>query len=81
MTNEETNKALDSVQKHLQSMLEKLESIKVEQEEDLKTASGPARQQTEISLLQTKALINEITNSKANLEAMLKRMASGRGEQ
>lgn len=81
MTNEETNKALDSVQKHLQSMLDKLESIKAEQEEDLKTASGATIQQTELSLLQTKALIEEITNSKLNLEAMLKRMASGKREQ
>lgn len=81
MTNEETNKALDSVQKHLQSMLDKLESIKAEQEEDLRTASGATLQQTELSLLQTKALIEEITNSKLNLEAMLKRMASGKREQ
>lgn len=81
MTNEETNKALDAVRKHLQSMLDKLGSIKLEQEEDLKIASGATLQQTELALKQTQALIDEITNSKVNLEAMLQRMASGKKEQ
>jgi hypothetical protein len=71
MTNEQTNQALSSVRKHLTAMLQKLEDIKAEQEEDLKSLTGPARVATETSLAQTQKLIDEIEKSKANIEAEL----------
>ena len=72
MTNEETNKALDSVRRHLHAMLEKLELLRTDQEEDLKTITGPERKQTETSLAQTEKLIDEIKKSQSNIEAVLK---------
>ena len=76
MTNEETNKALDSVRRHLTAMLEKLELLQAEQEEDLKTITGTERVMTETSLAQTKKLIDEIKKSHANIEAVLKSKSS-----
>jgi hypothetical protein len=72
MTPDESNKAIDSVAKHLRSILDKLESLQKEQEEDLKTITGEERQRTAVALEQTKKLIDEIKSSQANLESVLK---------
>lgn len=72
MTNEQTNAALDSVRKHLNSMLEKLEGMKREQEEDLKTVVGAEREKTQMALEQTKKLIEEIKTSQSKIEIVLR---------
>jgi hypothetical protein len=75
MTPDENNKALDSVRKHLRAMLDKLEDMKKEQEEDMKTLTGEERQRTSVALEQTQKLIDEIKKSEINLERVLKGMA------
>jgi hypothetical protein len=72
MTPDETNNAIDSVRKHLRSMLDKLEDMQKEQEEDMKTLTGEERQRTSVALEQTKKLIDEIEKSQINLEGILK---------
>ncbi len=72
MTPDENNKALDSVRKHLRAMLDKLEGMKKEQEEDMKTLTGEERQRTSVALGQTQKLIDEIKKSEINLESVLK---------
>jgi hypothetical protein len=71
MTDEQTQHALNTVRKHLGSMLEKLEAMKAEQEQDLKSLAGADRQPTELALAQTLKLIDEIAKSQANIEAVL----------
>jgi hypothetical protein len=77
MTNEETRDAIEKVRKRLHSMLDKLEKMKREQEEDLKTVTDAERARTEVALAQTQKLIEEIKTSQANIEAVLKEKFSG----
>jgi hypothetical protein len=72
MTPDENSKALDSVRKHLRSMLDKLEDMQKEQEADMKTLTGEEQRRTAVALEQTKKLIDEIKKSGTNLESVLK---------
>jgi hypothetical protein len=72
MTDDQSNKAIEAVRKHFRSMLEKLETMKAEQEEDLLSASGTDKIMTEAALDKTKKLIDEINRSQVNIEMVLK---------
>jgi hypothetical protein len=72
MTNEQTEKAIEAVRKHFNSMLEKLEKMKVEQEQDLREASHNEKRTAEASLEKTRQLIDEVKKSQLNMERVLK---------
>ena len=72
MSDDRNEKAIESVRKHLSAMLEKLENMKSEQEEDLKTIVGSEKEQTELALAQTIKLIEELKKSQTSIEAALR---------
>jgi len=73
MTDENSDKALAAVQKHMRSMLDKLERMEADQEDDLKNSSPKERERAQVALEQTRKLITEIRVSLQNLEAMIRR--------
>jgi hypothetical protein len=72
MTNEQTDKAIEAVRKHFNSMLGKLEKMKVEQEQDLCEATDNEKRIAEASLQKTNQLIEEIKRSQIDMERVLK---------